>query len=139
MSQPTQPVYLRVICLKLPPNEMDGCPLEYGLQDKAGNLQKATARDDGAIIYTCEAKAAQNEHGTPNFLGSTVHGAVSERFLYLSVRLRGETNWRWRSKISLKDITWEMVEATQSGVLEITIEAMTPARPTIISGWQPKQ
>jgi hypothetical protein len=140
MSTHAQMIRLRVICIN-PPPEGNQRPLLFGLQDKQGNLQIGQPRSDGVLVYECDVKATQHDNGKPNFTGSHTHGTPDERFLYISVRSIDDSSWLWRSKIMLRSITWEMVEAAipSSYAIEITVDGIAAGRAKVVRGWEVTQ
>jgi hypothetical protein len=120
-------VRLRVICLKPPPDTWEGKATRFGLQNKEGELDSGTARDDGARIYECEAQVKLDAN-PPNFLGKYTHGTPTERFMYLSWGF-GQGTWVRRIKIPLKSITREQIEqaAKENRVLQAVVEDGTAA------------
>jgi len=117
-----QRVQLRVICVAPLRPEQFGAV--FGLQDNSTTqdwvVHPGHVQPNGDIHFECECRVRPNQAtGEPNFLGSFVHGSLTERFLYLSWR---PTNWRpgqpdpacpaWvrRIKVHLSRITWAQVD-----------------------------
>jgi len=136
--QDTKSAKIRIICLN--PPEYDDDQIYFGLQDKSNDLKPGNVREDGALEFACELKAAHGE-GTdmPNFTGSFTHGTPKERFLYLSYGTQAGGVWNWlkRIKIPLKGITWEQVEAVANNdhVLEASVDGQQAATVKLIDGW----
>ncbi|OAP23161.1 hypothetical protein A4R44_05807 [Amycolatopsis sp. M39] len=89
-------------------DDRDG-QLEYGLQDRAGALEPGTALADGAVRYTTEVGTRPRPDGTVSYSGDHVHGPARERFLYLSFRPPGGTEWTRRLKVPLPERLGESV------------------------------
>ncbi len=90
--------------------------VDFGVQDGKGNnytmIQKQ--RSTGADLeFECMVTAKDNRaDGSPNFLGSLAQGPSTGRFIYISSgKSAGQTESCWvrRLKISLAEITWEMI------------------------------
>ncbi|MDX1991226.1 MAG: DUF5990 family protein [bacterium] len=136
-DQDTHKITLRMICIH--PPEFDNATTYFGLQDKANDLQPGTPRADGALEFTCTLSAAQQPgSGSPNFTGSFAHGTPAERFLYLSLGTNegGAWNWLRRIKVPLKAITWELVEAAHTRVLQTTVDGRQAATVKLPDGWE---
>src|SRR5438094_3490839 len=128
-------IRLRVVCQRPPSPQRFGA--EFGLQDNSTTadwmIHPGQPRSDGDIHFECECRVRPHQRtGTPNFLGSFVHGDAAERFLYLSWRPvgwrpgQGEPScpgWLRRMKIHLRSISWEQIEDAlkSSGVLEAIV------------------
>lgn len=103
---------------------------------KAGGLadivdvQEADGRGD--LAFECVIRVQPREDGTLRFLGPSVHGATSARFLYITVGKRAgqpTSPWDRRAKIPLSGITPALLRsvlATPGAVLEATIEGTLP-------------
>jgi hypothetical protein len=106
------------------------------LQNKDGELDNGTQREDGARVYECEAQV-KLETGVPNFLGKYTHGTPTERFLYLSWG-NPPKGWVRRIKILLKSITREQIEqaAAENRVLQAVVEdGSAAATVKLKEGW----
>lgn len=100
-------ISLRIICHNAPRGA-------FGLQNKNRDIINGVALDDGRLAFDFELTVKQKDNGQPNFTGQYAHGTVKERFVYLTTKVQvGVDTWEIvrRSKVHLKTITWEQVEA----------------------------
>lgn len=130
-------IRLQVICQQPPPDQHDGQPMVFGLQDKKNSLAAGEKQPDGSLRFCCEVVAILQDDEI-DFRGSQVHGGRVLRFLYLSWGY-ASGGWVRRMKIPLSNISWAMVQQvmTEKAMLEATIETSTTSatvRPK--RGWQ---
>ena len=148
-------VRLRVTCR---------CPLdalrrgaEFGLQDNSTTsdwlLHAGRQQRNGDLHFECDVRIRrQPRTGAPNFIGSFVHGPVTERFLYLSWRSLGwrpgsaepsPPCWTRRMKIHLREITWPQIDSARKsgGCLQTMVDGIgrdggpAIASVPLIGGW----
>jgi hypothetical protein len=110
-----QELRLRII-LEKPPAGVD-----FGLQKGRGNdyetIQKQ--RSDGRNLsfeFTVRLKAGSPDT-QPTFLGPTVQGPPTQRFVYLDIGTcagQTDTYWSRRLKIPLGGINWDMIDRVSS-------------------------
>lgn len=123
---PKTEVELRLrIVLVAPPAAVD-----FGIQEGKGNdyttIHKQRSKDtDLTFEFTVTVKDNRDD-GLPNFLGPLTHGPVTGRFIYINIgKSAGQFDSRWerRIKVSLGQITWDMIEKASSKLL---LEAQLP-------------
>jgi hypothetical protein len=134
---------MRIICMKLPPEQYENAPAEFGLQDKEQRLVPGRVREDGSAQYEFNV-TVKRQKDRPNFLGPYVQGTPDARFVYLSMRRKGTAPSVWirRLKIPLFSITWEQIEAavrTEGGALVARVSGTGAGTvPLLDGGWTVK-
>jgi hypothetical protein len=80
--------------------------VEFGLQDKSGNLERGVSEPDGSLRFEADIRAVTLDDGTVTLRGPIVHGPPAARFLYLSCRdaSRRDQDWLFRLKVPLAGI-----------------------------------
>ncbi len=103
-------LHLRIV-LEKPPAGVD-----FGLQEGKGHEYKTiqTQRSKGRnLTFDSTVTVKDNrEDGLPNFLGPLTQGPPTDRFIYFDIgQFAGQKDccWSRRLKISLAEITWEMI------------------------------
>jgi hypothetical protein len=128
-------VWLSIVCQRPPDPGTHGA--EFGLQDNSTTkdwvIHSGQVQPTGDIHFDCACRVLTHQKtGAPNFLGTFVHGAPTERFLYLSWRPKGwkpgqaeasGPTWVRRMKIHLRTITWDQIRTASRGdrVLEVAV------------------
>ncbi len=137
-EQPNLTVQFRLTCVNPPPQQRDGQPTVFGLQDKQGKLHPGERQPDRSLVFDFDLQAKPGADGASNFLGPYAHGSVAERFLYLSYGYTNDSGQGWirRLKIPLSSIRWEQVErahANQS-TFEGMVDGTGAARVRLLGG-----
>lgn len=126
-------VRLRVLCTPLPSRTPgDHRNLQLGIQHGKEEIRPGEEAPEGTLRFECEVRVQRKPAtGRPNFLGPWVHGPPDARFLYLVWEAQEDGVWRrlGRMKIHLASITWEQIEATGDGVLEVAVSGVGPNGP----------
>jgi hypothetical protein len=134
-------VRLRLIAEAPPPEERDGRPTEFGLQDKKQAVHAGREQPDGAVHFECEAQARRNPlTGEARFSGAWVHGTAAEPFVYLSWKYAEDPpQWIRRQKIRLDAITWKQIEEARrsNGLLQATVPSILVRTATVPVEWSP--
>lgn len=128
MSTPERPVRLRLICEEPPPTSRAGVPVEFGLQDKAGDLQPGLTLPDGSLRFEGQVRAVAGSDRWLHFRGPIVHGSATDPFLYLSCRAASPPGqpWIFRLKVPLARID-PRVLGRGGGTAPVTLEARVRA------------
>jgi hypothetical protein len=131
----THIISMRLICHHPPTGT-------FGLQDKRQNLLVGQALVASQIYFDFDVKVKRLENGRPNFTGSYTHGTVQERFLYLTLKTPNEIGEEvifQRTKVHLKSIAWEQIEAIlqqQNAFLQAAVDARRSGSvPLLDDGW----
>lgn len=108
------PLTLLLLCYDRPPPERNGIPMEFGAQNKAGDLHAGSPEAAGVLRFALAvvARVAPDREDI-DFAGPFVHGKSGARFLYLGYRPLGESAWTRRWKIPLVAITATQLAAAQ--------------------------
>jgi hypothetical protein len=138
--KPTErPIQLRLICEAPPPTRRAGVTVDFGLQDKAGDLQPGLTLPDGSLRFEGQVRAIAGADGRLRLRGPIVHGTATAPFLYLSCRPAAPPGqpWIFRLKVPLARID---VRALGRGAGPVTLEARIRATsggsvPLIGNGW----
>jgi hypothetical protein len=132
-------VRLRLIAEALPPEERDGRPTEFGLQDKKQAVHAGREQADGSAHFDCEVQARRNPiTGEARFSGPLVQGTAAEPFIYLSWKYADvPPDWLRRQKIRLDGITWKQIEEARrsSGILQTTVPSILVRTATVPVEW----
>jgi hypothetical protein len=101
-----RPVRLHLTCEDPPPVMRAGVPVEFGLQDKAGDLQPGLNLPDGSLRFEGQVHAIAGPDGKLRLRGPIVHGPSTAPFLYLSCRAAAPPGqpWIFRLKVPLDRI-----------------------------------
>jgi hypothetical protein len=126
MSTPERPVRLRLICEDPPPATRAGVPVEFGLQDKAGDLQPGLTLPDGSLRFEGQVRAVTGSDRWLHLRGPIVHGSATDPFLYLSCRAASPPGqpWIFRLKVPLARID---PRALGRGTAPVTLEGRVRA------------
>lgn len=105
MSTTERFVRLRLTCEE-PPTVRAGTAIEFGLQDKAGDLQPGLTLPDGSRRFEGQIRATRGPDGMLRLRGPIVHGTATTPFLYLSCRPASPPGqpWIFRLKVPLARI-----------------------------------
>jgi hypothetical protein len=124
MSTPERPVRLRLICEEPPPTSRAGVPVEFGLQDKAGDLQPGLTLPDGSLRFEGQVRVVAGPDGMLRLRGPIVHGPATAPFLYLSCRAAAPAGqpWIFRLKVPLARIDARAI-GRNGGTAPVTLEA----------------
>jgi hypothetical protein len=127
----------RTLCLRLTCNDpplSEDQSLEFGLQDRDGNLMSGVALPDGALLFSCEVQAETRPDGGVAFSGRFVHGPPQGRFLYLGLRSPGGA-WIRRIKVPLASITADLVNNASNGALAAAVAGDRAATVQLLQPW----
>ena len=104
---------LLICCCNLPGLTFD-CQTDIRLGIQRGkDVIDEVAGDAASVIFTATVRVARNgPHGGPNFLGPYAHGAVDDRFIYLSWSgvVDGNRAMFRRAKLRLRSIDWPLID-----------------------------
>jgi hypothetical protein len=132
-------VRLRLIAEALPPEEHNGRPTEFGLQDKKQEVQAGREQPDGSGHFDCEVQARRNPiTGEARFSGPYVQGTAADPFLYLSWGYDdAPPAWIRRQKIRLGEITWKQIEEArrENGLLQASVPPITVQSASVAVEW----
>jgi Family of unknown function (DUF5990) len=132
-------VRLRLVAEELPPEQSDGRPTEFGLQDKKQGVHAGRKQPDGSAHFDGEVRARRNPiTGEARFSGPFVQGTAAEPFLYLSWRYTDPPGeWKRRQKIRLDGITWKQVEEARrdNSLLQASVAPITTRTASIPVEW----
>jgi hypothetical protein len=141
MPTPERSVRLLLICEEPPPTSRAGAPVEFGLQDKAGDLQPGLKLPDGSLRFEGQVRAIAGSDGRLRLRGPIVHGTATAPFLYLSCRPASPAGqpWIFRLKVPLARIDARAL-GRGSSVEPVTLQARIRATsggsvPLIGNGW----
>jgi len=131
MRMNTMKIKLTVICLNPPPEDWQGQPTVFGLQDKDQRVIVGVPRPAlgaRALAFTCELDVKAGDDSMAIFSGAFAHRPPKDRHLYVSYKRAAPdaSEWIRRIKISLTDIAWEFIEsaARDGKTLEATFSAL---------------
>ena len=116
---------LRIV-LEKPPRDVD-----FGLQNGRGSnyetIQKQRFKgEDLSFEFNVRVKGGPKDPA-PNFLGPSVQGPPTERFIYIDIGTyagQTDTGWSRRLKVPLRGITWDMIDrvsADEESLLETRV------------------
>ncbi|MCS6940678.1 MAG: DUF5990 family protein [Roseiflexus sp.] len=123
---------LRLTCIDPPPHDPQS--IEFGLQDRNGNLMPGVALLDGALLFSFEMQAEVRPDGSVNLSERFVHGPSQGRFLYLGLRPPGGA-WIRRIKVPLASITADLVNSAGDGALAATVAGDRAATVQLQQPW----
>ncbi len=132
---------LRVICLQPPPLSIQGHILQFGLQDKKGQVYPAVSQTHNSATFECSVDVQDVSAEQPNFLGAFTHGTPTVRFLYLTYQHgdRDDKHIIKRLKIHLKSITSQQIQEAiaQGKHLQVSVDGQEAASVHLSGeGWQ---
>ncbi|MBA2719052.1 MAG: hypothetical protein H0U52_07425 [Chloroflexi bacterium] len=134
-------VRLRLTCEEPPPTVRAGAEVEFGLQDKAGDLQPGLTLPDGSLRFEGQVRATPGPDGMLRLRGPIVHGTAIAPFLYLSCRSASPPGqpWIFRLKVPLARIDARALGRDRDAgavTLEARIRATSGGSvPLLGSGW----
>lgn len=110
--------------------------IEFGLQDRAGQLQPGEPGADGSLRFDAVIRAVTRSDGSVTLLGDVVHGPPAGRFLYLSTRQAPTPHAPWisRNKVPLTgvdtaaDSVRGRVRASGGGAVPLLGDGWTPLK-----------
>ena len=141
MTRSERRVNLRLTC-QAPPAHDSGTGLEFGLQDKDGQLTPGIVEPNGSERFEADLRAETGLDGSVRLLGPFVHGPPSGRFLHLSCRAAapGPHAWIFRLKVPLTGIADQLGARAGDSDEAIRFEARVRASgggtvPLLDTGW----
>ncbi len=111
---------LRLTCTNPPLALYQEQAVEFGLQDRDGNLTPGVVLPDGALLFVFEVQVEVRSDDSVYPGGRFVHGPPGGRFLYLGLRPPGGA-WIKRIKVPLASIDAALVRAAGDGALAATV------------------
>jgi hypothetical protein len=96
---------LRVIWTEPVPQEWQGEPTEFGMQQGRDVLIDGSSQPEGTTCYETDVTAYIDAKGWLRYRGDCVQGKSEEPFVYLSWRVRGKPAWVMRAKVMLTSLT----------------------------------
>ncbi|MCY7350040.1 MAG: DUF5990 family protein [Cytophagaceae bacterium] len=143
MNKAERTVQLRIV-VRQPP-----VGVAFAVQRGNKALDYSRIADENTLLFEVPVGVKTDATGQPDFTGPFVQGTPGARFIYLnSGTLAGQTDscWTRRAKISLRGITWQLLNqepGSSANILEVKIAGKAPnggpacaSVPLLEGGWK---